>query len=683
MIDARLKVKVFALFGYATVLDKKWRLVDKQDPLDCRSGQLMALQQLPDEWELPPAPSLASNGEDQIMAVWIQDEDPDPLGTAPQVYYSRWDGAGWSPGAPVTTGPRFKSDPRVAFLAPNRALAVWTQNEWSTGAAPVDLNAILARQEIYAALWDGTIWGTPMRLTEDATGDGLAAVAADPTTGTALVAWVHDGDGRLETRGDWEIHFARGDGTAWRTPQPIAPDPNAADLSVALAFDSGGRAMAVWVRDHDADFATNTDRRLVYSLWDGQSWGPVVEPAAWPTGTLMPSLAFDRHDRPVIVFTVRGTDPSGQPIGIGTYDVVWSARQRADGTWDVAPVGRDVRGEWPQIAVNADNQALIAFRQFGDAGTPHYTGEVASATADLDASALAWSPPAFITDDALPDWQVALAVDPRTRMTHIFNVKAQTPPLTPPRIGEEKGGPAVASAQVTAFREQNSLQAINLPHGSDLVLHPADVVVSNEHPLAGETVVITATVRNLGLQPITQTVTVRFYEGPPITATLIGEVNVPGPLAFNEARTVSVQWVALGGVQDLSIVVDANNVIDELTEGNNAVARPIGLVPAPTGLLVASNAAGTAVLLTWTPPATRGIAGYRVYRAAGTDDDYTLIGLTASPVFEDRSVVRGAQYRYAVSAYDVYGVESAVSEPASAPSAPVVLYLPLVMKQAQ
>jgi fibronectin type 3 domain-containing protein len=69
--------------------------------------------------------------------------------------------------------------------------------------------------------------------------------------------------------------------------------------------------------------------------------------------------------------------------------------------------------------------------------------------------------------------------------------------------------------------------------------------------------------------------------------------------------------------------------------------------------------------LSWERPADTDLAGFRIYRAAGTGE-FARVG-AAEPVaaasFSDRTVQAGASYRYAVSSVDQIGNESARSQP--------------------
>lgn len=86
----------------------------------------------------------------------------------------------------------------------------------------------------------------------------------------------------------------------------------------------------------------------------------------------------------------------------------------------------------------------------------------------------------------------------------------------------------------------------------------------------------------------------------------------------------------------------------------------------PTSLAVDSESG--AVLLEWSAPQDDDLAGYNVYRAAGTsidvgsDTPLNEDGLVSSPSFTDESPENGTTYRYRVTAIDDSDNESDPSD---------------------
>jgi hypothetical protein len=77
--------------------------------------------------------------------------------------------------------------------------------------------------------------------------------------------------------------------------------------------------------------------------------------------------------------------------------------------------------------------------------------------------------------------------------------------------------------------------------------------------------------------------------------------------------------------------------------------------------------------LRWSPALDDAVAGYRVYRSADGGDYEDISGLIADARFDDFSVLPGISYRYQVTAENVLGVESALTESPDVGPASVVM----------
>jgi hypothetical protein len=81
----------------------------------------------------------------------------------------------------------------------------------------------------------------------------------------------------------------------------------------------------------------------------------------------------------------------------------------------------------------------------------------------------------------------------------------------------------------------------------------------------------------------------------------------------------------------------------------------------PVGL--AAVVGTQSVELVWERDIEPDLAGYRVYRDAGTGQFERIGVATSAPNFSDKTAEKGKRYRYAVTAFDQSGNESALSEP--------------------
>lgn len=86
--------------------------------------------------------------------------------------------------------------------------------------------------------------------------------------------------------------------------------------------------------------------------------------------------------------------------------------------------------------------------------------------------------------------------------------------------------------------------------------------------------------------------------------------------------------------------------------------------PVPAGL--AAVVSTGSVELVWEPSAAPDLAGYRIYRAAGAGALEKLAETREAPSYSDAKIEPGKSYRYAVTAFDKAGNESATSAPVTA-----------------
>ena len=153
---------------------------------------------------------------------------------------------------------------------------------------------------------------------------------------------------------------------------------------------------------------------------------------------------------------------------------------------------------------------------------------------------------------------------------------------------------------------------------------------------------------------------------------LAGEV----PLKADFARTFidsSIEWEKTYQYR-ITIVTIASLSQGKVqqVEGDDSpeitvVAHDVFPPATPSGLQAVSSGPGQKpfVDLIWAPDTDADLAGYNVYRSEeGSEPKKLNSGLVKSPAFRDGEILAGHQYRYAVSAVDMRGNESALSQSA-------------------
>ena len=114
-------------------------------------------------------------------------------------------------------------------------------------------------------------------------------------------------------------------------------------------------------------------------------------------------------------------------------------------------------------------------------------------------------------------------------------------------------------------------------------------------------------------------------------------------------------------VQSIVKVDDRREAESDLSEEASIVPRDVFPPAAPRG--VQASSAPNSIELNWERNTEADLGGYRVYRAEGSGAMEKIAEVSAVPSFSDRTVEHGKTYRYAISAVDQTGNESAQSAP--------------------
>lgn len=652
----------------------------------------------------PPfqSPRITSDGKGNALCVWVHDNNNGVPPADPDVYYSYYDGATgvWSVPKAVASTPLFETDPRVVFTGQRQAVLVVTQNQLtqqqceSIVPPPPFLahEAILAEQELVSYAYDGLqdVWtyrgfvlNDPPGIQNGARADGRSELAAaSDGSGQAVVVWVRDPDGHLPDAPppqgdgevcDTEIWAARWFGAGWLPAQRLsAVGVGCVDPAVAYDISGNGNAACVWVCDQDGDLYSNGDRTIEYAYFQKAmgNWLPGPAPAVQNMpGVLWPTVCFDMFDQPVVVFTQRGPGdgklPSGAWYGEGVHDYLFSAASTPPGafpfTFDkVQPVGGPFqnRAQWPRLTVGWTPQGprgFVGCRSFKGKGADGYGGDVGITLKDLESTAPfdVFPSPTFFTRDAELDWQVDLDADNHFGLLRAVWVRpSETNPAAP--FGQGYDG----------------IMLLEVPLGPDVSVTAEHIGVSCPYPQPGQAVSLMARVRNTGDQNVSN-VPVAFYLDQVSPGSVIGTAVVPYS-GYHHLNPVSVAWQADGQPHDLIVVVDPNNVIHEVNEGNNIASIQIVAMAPPADLTLTPDVATHALALAWLPPsavdpAAPAAATYRVYRDTGSG--YQQVAEVVGTSYRDGTV---AEASYQVTAVSDGGAESVAAGPVSG-AVPVIL----------
>ncbi|MBN1889261.1 MAG: exo-alpha-sialidase [Thermoflexales bacterium] len=668
---------------------------------DCTMAELQA-QALATPPSTLPAPALATDGYGHVLGAWVHDVSNDPLKSQGVLYSVYFDGANWGEQVEAAGSPSLLvTDPAIAFAGNTKAVAVFAANALDTTQAETwnDVVEQLSTQAIAYTVWNGSTWSAPATLASgEGEGLGRVALAGDPAHGRALAAWVHDQSPTSSiSRPWWFIEYSWFDAATntWSPPKALSnpgwgePLGGETDAEVSLAFRSDGFAKAVWVRQSgvfftppgDSPFNNNYYRTLVVATWNPNTDVWTIDEPLWdlPRGALMPSIAFDDQDRPVLAYALYLKDRDGATdTGLGNNNYLGYAIRTSSSTWltDTVPGVRGV--EQPRLVMLPEDQAAIVYRGFGEPGTDEANGVAMVTVVDLLATGSQATLPGALTGGN--SWMhAAVALKPKHSSS---GLGGQATLMT---LGTYNlGGPPAQARAAGASMQNVSMQgdqvfATNVPVLPDLSVSAQDIVVTQTLPLSGTLVPISVTVRNRGLARTHQLVVVRVIQDENgLAEQEIMSATIPAGLMFNGTYQLAGTWRALSGYHELAVRVSPP-ITDDVDGGNNEATLAVGVPATPADLAGSFDALHKSVGISWLPVSGPAMSHYQVYRAEGAGE-LVRLATASTRWFRDEGVQVGTTYTYAVSAVSDARVESPKSAPVSLTIAWNTVYLPVVMR---
>ena len=115
----------------------------------------------------------------------------------------------------------------------------------------------------------------------------------------------------------------------------------------------------------------------------------------------------------------------------------------------------------------------------------------------------------------------------------------------------------------------------------DMVITASDITFSKPDPVAGDTIEVTANIRNDGPAVATD-VAVKFYNGDPDAGgTLIGESVVPSIAAFGSTQAKITWTIPTAFAGQVFVVVNPLKTVDELNTNNNIASKNLTTATLP------------------------------------------------------------------------------------------------------
>lgn len=619
---------------------------------------------------------------------------------------TEWD---YSKAMVLTDGSHMVQDPAITF-AGSMIIVAWTETMLTAAeeqAAGDNMEQVLQRQEIRFAYarrdTNYRQWSAPASVTNDNVADGRPVLGGDSTDGATL-AWVRSGGSSGYKRGSTDIAVVEYDQLAnysqvvWGERQIFDSGGMDAQPSVArympLNSNSWGWRALAFVSNADGD-RTGKQRRIRLFYFDDKTayanWKE-LDTSALPANPMSPSVSRDAHGFVWLSFLVGSETAPAAAVDPGAqlYMARWRTgqfvglRQVLDWKTDCA-LGDPVFAEKPTMMVNESGYASVVFRRFGAAGTNGSLGQIALLSTKNWESGCRWqTPPVYLTNDRRPNWLPTAAIRrdtgdisllwlQRSTTTAAAEFQAALARLAP---ASEAALPAAAIQTLTV--EEDPLLGMTLANAPDPSLNPS-LSFEPLQAAAGASVMVTATVRNLGLADANGVV-VELYRGMPGAGVLVQSQAIAEPLPFGMPLPVTFNVAATDAPEPYYAVILAGPDGDTGSANNQATGVLNPLAQPQIVSVVQSPRFAGGVELSWSDDGNPALDGYRIVRATQPEGPYELIGTALDLHYVDLGVEQLVLYYYKVQSYDSGGARSAYSRPVTVLLPGEQIYLPIVAR---
>ena len=171
-------------------------------------------------------PAVGSDAAGNVMAVWVQSDDTNPVTNTSSVYSNRFSAGSWGTATLVKGGAPFAWDGAIAMNASGDAVVVWQEDDGFDGAS------------VWARGYAAGVGGTPLRIDDQVTVRAVSPQVGVDASGNAVAVWSQGGH-------LWTNQATAG--TGWGTAADIDLGTSGANQP-QLAVDATGNAIAVWQR---------------------------------------------------------------------------------------------------------------------------------------------------------------------------------------------------------------------------------------------------------------------------------------------------------------------------------------------------------------------------------------------------------------------------------------------------
>lgn len=567
--------------------------------------------------------------------------------------------------------------PQIAFLNPDRAVAVWTQSDLSEAdfiaIDPRNFRAATQRLHLVYAVYDRSTdsFGPTLPLTvPGAGGDGGVVLAACahgdpgcPSGGRVLAAWEHDRAGDLAMH-DLEVRWAEFNGTGWSVPQAVDAGNSFKQVQPEPLYHDG-EPMLLWIENPVAGAGAYdmNARHLRYRL---PLRGPARDAVGVPMSIASPDAVWEPLTQRVLVSYTISADAT-RFIGArrrlhsawGDCDAtglcVWADQPRLDSR------GRDLYVEHPRLARAPDGRITAVFRYLSNSdireddpvGVRAGTGDLAR----LELLPPTATDPITLTNDGRINWGVQALINPIDGNLLTASAKGLAiPAATLKAIGSTATPRLRAEIAVGDDTDVSLGIESGLP---DFAVLEARTDATRLQP--GGTLTVQVRAGNLGGNAPTAPILVASWDSP------FGGAEAVTEQPTNLAAAGATEWLTLSvAVPDsfdaaeqrtLYLTLNPGAPIDDSDGRNDTRPLVLGGLPVPEQLRVHSSTASSLLQIQWQPVADERVTGYTVYRR-NPDGEVLLLGSTSTHGFIDAKAVPDRRYEYQVRSHSAALVES-------------------------
>lgn len=505
-------------------------------------------------------PALASRGS-ELMVLYVSDNATANPVQFTDINWMRYDGATWSAPQPILADTRGEFSPQVAFDGNGNAVAAWERIK-DPNLNTTDVTALLSNVEIVWSRWDratGT-WSLPASLTNNAHLDHDPRLAGPLADGGVLLEWTANTQNRLV--GDSSAGAASTDTVRWTKWDPNSqgwsiPQTLVSNLTsrTSQSLAAGGTAAVyAWTTDADGNLDDASDQEVFYSTWTGSGWAAAAQ--------LTHDTVADRNLRAVVA-------PSGKVFLVWQRGADLVLDRDLASAPEVAHAGTDSIAftDYALSVGPAENLALMWENQSPDGSDPYYKV--------YDPASGRWSQDDRLLADSAIERSFAPAWDDAGNLTVAYDRRAVS-------SGSEtittEGGESITIDNVPQLGPTTDLAVLKRALVKDVGLQTGDFTAQGTDFLPGDSITLSATVRNLGNLPV-ESLQVAFYDGDPLSGgTEIGRQVIAGFLDGAATTTVTAAWTVpvSAGPHTLYAVVDPDGTFSELNETNNQLSITIG-----------------------------------------------------------------------------------------------------------